>query len=211
MTQPLFQEPEARVASFPAASGTKAFTLVETIFAFAVLLTSMAIFGLVEVGNTRASLDLKRKDVAFARGQAILERIQRLPFGAPNLPALMNAELDRLFGSTDDVRTLSLTQLRQRDTNGDGVVDSGPIQFQLEGVEDDGLWEIHIDSDLDGNGVIDDRNGDGAVDSGPSVNMPTREGRNDLLRIEIVHDGRTVLKTIRSRTPNERDAAESLN
>lgn len=41
--------------------------------------------------------------------------------------------------------------------------------------------------------------------------IETREGRSDILRVEIRRNGKTVLKTIRARTPQERDEADSLN
>ena len=182
-------------------SKSRGFTLIEVVLAFSILAVAMAVLTLVEVSNLRRSAELKQRDIAFARGQAIMERILRLPFGLANPPALSGSDLDRLFGSDEDVRTISLTQLEQRDNNGDGTIDQGPFRFQLEGVEDAGIWEVHVDSDLDGNGRIE------ALVEG----VPTREGRGDLFRIEIVHNGRAVLKTLRSRSPQERDALERLD
>lgn len=181
-------------------ANSRAFTLIEIVLTFSILAIAMAVLVLVEVSNAERSTDLKRRDIAFARGQALMERILRLPFGAPNPPALTGRDFDRLFGSDEDVQSMSLTQLRQRDNNGDGTIDDEPVRFRLEGVEDAGLWEILIDSDLDGNGRIE-----AEIDG-----VPTREGRGDLLRVEIVHDGRTLLKTFRSRSPQERDEADGL-
>jgi hypothetical protein len=158
----------------------------------------------VEVSNARRTQELKERDIAFGRGQAILERILRMPFGAPGATAATAAKYDILFGSDEDVRQVSLTEVMQRDADSDGTVDDGPIRFRLEGVEDKGEWEVFIDADLDGNGTIEPTI---TVDS---VDIETREGRSDLMRIEIRRNGRTVLKTLRARTPQEQDEAEAL-
>ena len=176
------------------------FSLIEVVLTFSILAVATTALGLVELSNSQRTQDLKRRDIAFGRGQAIMERILRVPFGAPGATAATSTQLDILFGSDEDVRQVSLTQLQQRDYNGDGVVDDPRIKFRLEGVEDHGEWEIFIDNDLDGNGKIEP-----VIDS-----VETREGRSDLLRIEIRRDGKTVLKTLRARTPQEQDESESV-
>ncbi len=177
------------------------FTLIEVMITFAILAVATTALGLVELGNAKRSQHLKERDIAFARGQAFMERILRMPFGSPSQGSMSGSDYDTLFGTDKDVRNLGLTQLRQTDDNGDGVVDSGPARFKLEGVEDAGEWEVFVDSDLDGNGRIEP-----VVDG-----VETREGRTDILRIEIRRNGKTVLKTIRARTPQERDEADALN
>ena len=174
------------------------FSLIEVVLTFSILAVATTALGLTELSNARRSQDLKRRDIAFTRGQAFMERILRMPFGAPNPPTMAGGDYDNLFGSDGDVRGISLTQLEQKDTNADGTVDQQPIRFQLEGVEDAGEWEVFVDSDLDGNGVIEP-----VIDG-----VETREGRQDLVRIEIRRNGKTVLKTLRARTPQERDEAE---
>ncbi|MHC4410680.1 MAG: prepilin-type N-terminal cleavage/methylation domain-containing protein [Planctomycetota bacterium] len=177
------------------------FSLIEVVLTFSILAVATIALGLTELSNARRTQDLKERDISFARGQAFMERILRMPFGAPNPSTMTASDYDTLFGSDDDVRTVSLTQLEQRDADSDGVVDSGPIRFKLEGVEDSGDWAVFVDADLDGNGRIE----------GTVGGVPTREGRTDLLRIEIRRNGRTVLKTLRARTPQERDEQDSLN
>jgi len=177
--------------------GEAGFSLIEVILTFSILAVATTALGLVELSSARRSQDLKSRDIAFARGQAIMERILRMPFGAPGSSAATAAQLDIVFGSDEDVRAVSLMQLQQQDRNGDGIVDDAPFRFHLKGVEDKGLWEVFIDADLDGNGRIETMlNG-----------IPTREGRSDLMRIEIRRNGKTVLKTLRARTPQEQDEA----
>ena len=176
------------------------FTLVEVILTFAILTVATTALGLTELSAARRQQDLKARDIAFARGQAIMERVLRMPFGTPGATKLTNLQYDALFGTDADVRTMTLTQIQQRDTDADGVIDEDAIQFRLEGVEDAGVWTVHVDCDLDGNGVIE-----------PNIDgVATREGRTDLLRIEILRNGRTVLRTIRARTPQEQDESESI-
>ena len=176
------------------------FTLIEVMLTFAILAIATTALGLVELGNQRRKQHLKSRDIAFARGQAIMERILRMPFGTPGATQLTNVQYDSLFGTDADVRTMSLTQIQQRDNDADNIVDAPPIRFKLDGVEDRGEWEVFVDNDLDGNGVIE-----------PIIDgVETREGRTDLLRIEIRRNQRTVLRTIRARTPQEQDAADSV-
>lgn len=181
--------------------GQAGFSLVEVVLTFAIMAVAMTALGLVEISNSRRTQELKERDIAFGRGQAIMERILRMPFGSPGATPATAAKYDLLFGSDDDVRQASLTEFQQRDDDSDGAVDTGPIKFTLEGVEDKGTWEVYVDSDLDGNGTIEP-----VVDG-----VETREGRSDLLRIEIRRNGRTVLKTLRARTPQEQDESDALN
>jgi prepilin-type N-terminal cleavage/methylation domain-containing protein len=185
--------------------GQQGFSLVEVVLTFAIMAVATTALGLVEVSNARRSQELKERDIAFGRGQAIMERILCMPYGAPTAPAATAAEFDLLFGSDSNLREAGfevyLTQIMQKDTDGDGTVDADPIRFTLEGVEDKGLWEVFVDADLDGNGVIEPTI---TVDG---VDIDTREGRSDLTRIEIRRNGRTVLKTLRARTPQEQDEA----
>ena len=182
-------------------AGQEGFSLIEVVLTFAILAVATTALGLVEISNARRSQDLKRRDIAFSRGQAIMERILRVPFGSPGAAKPTAAQMDTLFGSDDDVRQLTLTQLEQRDLDGDGIVDEPPIRFTLEGVEDQGVWEVIVDADLDGNGRIE-----------PFIDgIETREGRGDLLRLEIKRNDRTVLKTLRARTPQEQDEASTLD
>jgi len=174
------------------------FSLIEVVLTFSILAIATTALGLTEVSNARRSQELKARDIAFARGQAFMERMLRMPFGAPDAARLSGSEFDRLFGTDDDVRSMSLTQIQRRDIDGDGAIDEGPVRFLLKGVEDAGEWEVFVDSDLDGNGKIE-----GTVDG-----LETREGRSDLLRLEIRRNGKTVLRTLRARTPQERDAEE---
>lgn len=171
------------------------FSLVEVVLTFAILAVATTALGLVELSNSRRSQHLKQRDISFARGQAIMERILRVPFGTPGAAQATAFQLDLLLGSDEDARQVTLTQLQQLDRNGDGTVDDQRLTFTLDGVEDNGEWEILIDNDLDGNGLIE-----------PLIDgVETREGRNDLLRLEIRRNGKTVLKTLRARTPQEQD------
>jgi len=187
-------------------TGEQGFSLIEVVLTFSILAVATVALGLVEISNARRSQDLKERDIAFARGQAFMERILRMPFGAPNPPAMTGAQYDTLFGTDNDVRGISLTQLEQKDTNGDGFVDQEPIRFKLESVEDSGEWEVYVDADLDGNGEIEPTIVDGSGNT-----FETREGRTDLLRIELRRNGKLVLKTLRARTPQERDESDTLN
>ncbi len=191
-------EHEARTAARTARKRQAGFSLVEVVLTFSILAIATTALGLVELSNSQRGRELKARDISFSRGQAFMERLLRMPFGAPDPVKCQAADYERLFGSDDDVRTLSLTQLERRDLDGDGAIDEPPLRFALKGVEDAGEWEIFVDRDLDGNGMVEPMLG----------TVETREGRSDMLRIEFRHNGKTVLKTLRSRTPQERDEEE---
>ncbi|MGQ0614503.1 MAG: type IV pilus modification PilV family protein [Planctomycetaceae bacterium] len=191
-------EPAMRAAPPAAGKRQAGFSLVEVVLTFSILAIATTALGLVELSNSQRSRELKARDISFSRGQAFMERLLRMPFGAPDPAKCQASDYERLFGSDDDVRLLSLTQLERRDLDGDGAIDEPPLRFALKGVEDAGEWEIYVDRDLDGNGTVE-----------PTVGtVETREGRSDMLRIEFRHNGKTVLKTLRSRTPQERDEEE---
>ncbi len=175
------------------------FSLIEVIITFSILAVATTALGLVELSNARRTQYLKQKDIAFARGQAVLERVLRIPFGTPGATAPTPAQLDLLFGSDDDARAVTLTMLQQHDVNDDGTVDQQPWSFKLQGVEEKGVWTVHVDSDLDGNGKIE------PTITQDGLSIETREGRADILRVEVRRDGKTVLKTLRARTPQEQD------
>jgi len=184
------------------------YSLIEVLLTFAILAVATTALGLVEISNARRTQDLKARDIGFARAQAFMERILRLPFGTPNFPAsdeyvppadetrMQASDYDRLFGSDDDVSALCLTQLEQightQIAPNKWRVIQPPIRFTLEGVEDAGEWEVFVDQDLDGNGIVESDIG----------GVATREGLNDVLRVEIRRNGKTLLRTIRTRPPD---------
>lgn len=195
--------------------GQKGFSMIEVLVTFSIFSLATMALGLVEMSNAQRARELRARDIAFARAQAFMERMLRMPFGSPNPPALTPADYDRIFGSDADVRDLSLTQLQRRDTNNDGTVDDPPIRFRLRGTEDAGQWAIFVDADLDGDGILagspiivgGDIDGDGTVDVRDGAGG---EGRLDLMRIEIRHNGRILLRTLRARTAQEGDEALGL-
>jgi hypothetical protein len=80
-----------------------------------------------------------------------------------------------LFGDSDALPALSLVAIR-RPPDADGH------RFRVAGFEEDGVWEVRVNEDANGNGVVD-----GAEDT------------FDLFRVEVLFDGRPVLRTFRSR------------
>ena len=186
------------------------FSLIEVVLTFAIMAVATTALGLVEISNARRTQDLKARDIGFARAQAFMERIQRMPFGTPNPPAssevaapsnlrMTAAQFDLLFGSEEDVSQLALTQLERLGHYAVGTnqwqITEPALQFNLAGCEDAGEWQIFVDQDLDGNGIIESE----------IAGVETREGLSDVLRIEIRRNDRTVLRTIRARPPDGAD------
>jgi prepilin-type N-terminal cleavage/methylation domain-containing protein len=181
-------------------SAQAGFSLVEVLVTFSIFAMATMALGLVEISNAQRTRDLRSRDIAFARAQTFMERLLRMSYGAPNPPALTADDYDRIFGSDQDIRDLSLTQLERKDNNADGVIDDQPIRFTLRGTEDRGQWEIYIDTDLNGDGTLGTN----------AVATTGGEGRLDLMRIEIRHNGRIVMRTLRARTAQEQDEALGL-
>ena len=104
-----------------------------------------------------------------------LQRLRQIPFGRNTDGVATGGQLSGLFASTPDLGTTSLHQVKvPYDQPGHSFVVTGP-GFQ-------GMFRVKVSSDLDGDSAV------GGV----------REGRSDLMRIEIWFDGRLFAETLRA-------------
>ncbi len=104
----------------------------------------------------------------------LLDRLFRLDFGQSGAASVTAAQLDELFDDDDDLGSGTLSSLRiQPGSRG--------FQFTIAEFPWGGTFEVRVDSDLNGDG-------DEADD---------REGRADLLRINVLCDGVLVLESLR--------------
>lgn len=106
-------------------------------------------------------------------------RLRRLPFGNPGAPTIQAAQLDALFDADQDLGTASFIQLRVPATH-DGH------SFLMAGNDFTEAWRVRVTNDLNGDGDTNDE----------------REGRDDLLRIEIYYDNRLLVETLRGADAN---------
>ena len=155
-------------------------TLIEV--TFAMVMTALAMVALhstlsASVEGREAASDSQQ---VHSLGLELLERIKELPFGSASESPATPGALTELFDDDQDLGSASLSQLVvAADQTGHvfGVAANGVT----------GTWEVRVTRDLDGNGAID----------GP------RDGRDDLVRIEILFDGRPMFETFRAAAPAE--------
>ena len=153
-------------------TGTRGFSLVEVVIATATLaLVGLGVASGVVTGH-QSTQTLERGAHLANKALDFQERLLAIPFGSPEDPPATGAELDELLDDDDVLGTISLHKLRA----------FGPAEFELAGFPVPGRWQVVVDADL---------NGDGAIDAA------LEEGRDDLLRIAIFHDGRLVARTAR--------------
>ncbi len=159
--------------------GQEGFTLID---ATITLLVSVLMLYTLHSG-TQTSLSARKASeriyAAHLQGLEFLERVRKLPFGQASDPAPTAAQLQEFFDDDDDLGTLTLTQLKVSPmANG--------FQFKMASSGIVGNWEIKVTDDLDGDGN----------------NTGAREGRSDLLKIEVLFDNKIMFQTLRSSDPS---------
>ncbi len=147
------------------------FALVEVLITLGILgFVTMSIATGVGAGH-RATAAIEREALLHARGQEYLERLLAIPFGRPADGAATGAQLSEVFDDDGDFGSVTLHRLRL----------FGPALFEPASFPVAGRFTVAVDGDLDGDGVV----------AGPD------EGRNDLLRISVMHEGRLLARTVR--------------
>lgn len=156
-------------------AGTAGFSLVELSVALvAATLLLLVLYGTVHAAyQSRITADRKYQITRLAGDY--FERLRQLPFGEPTAPAATSAQLDELFDDDENLGTVTLLQLRVAPT------DPG-YSFQMAVHGRLVTWRIKVTSDLDGDHSL----------------LGAREGRDDLVRMEIWADERLVLESMRS-------------
>ena len=112
--------------------------------------------------------------------EQFVHRLRQIPFGKPSDGVATGGQLSGLFASTLSAGTTTLHQVKvAHDQPGHSFVTTG------NGVN--GTYRIKVSSDLDGDSAL----------SG------AREGRDDLLRIEVWFNDRMLAATLRAAEPSE--------
>jgi uncharacterized membrane protein YgcG len=159
--------------------GQDGFTLID---ATITLLVSVLMLYTLHSG-TQTSLSARKASeriyAAHLQGMDFLERVRKLPFGQASDPAPQAAQLKEFFDDDDDLGTITLTQLKVSPT-------SQGYQFKMASNGLKGTWEVKVTDDLDGDGN----------NTGP------REGRSDLLKIEVRFDNKIMFQSLRSSDPS---------
>jgi len=152
-------------------------SLIEVLIAVSILGISFIALGGAVMTGVKSTMSMERRNVVRNQGRRYMERLQKLSFGdiLDSTPA--TGDLDSLFDDKADVPDLSLFQIAT-------PVDQFGRRFRIAGFEEKGTWEIRINRDINANGVID----------GDELN-------NDILRVEIIFEGKPILTTFRNRPP----------
>lgn len=150
------------------------FSMIEVLLSVTMLgITFISLGGAVMTG-VKSTKDMDSRNVVRNQALRYVERLHLLNFGASDDAAPTTGDLDAMFSDSIDPPDLSLYQLATP------VAQDG-LMFDLTGFEAKGTWEVRVNRDVDGNGTIN-----------------ATEALGDVLRIEVVFDGRPVLTTFRA-------------
>lgn len=179
------------------------FSLVEVMITLTVLAVALGGFSMVVLSTQQASVDMHGRNQVRTQAMKYMERLLRVPFGTVGDPAASPGQVAELFDDDAIVTGGGAVTLKSIET-GMGVQG---WRFRVEGFEAKGVWEIEINSDLDGNGTANGIRGTdqptvgGTADlrgDGVTVVPLASEGNPNLLRIEIFWNGVSVLRALRS-------------
>jgi hypothetical protein len=177
-------------------------TLVEVTITIVVVAVSLGGFSMAVLSTQKSSIGMGERGRVRAQAMKYMERLQRLPFGSSSDAAATADEVAELFDDNSVVTGGTGVTLRSLET----PVGSPGWRFRVEGFECRGVFEVEIDTDLDGNGTSRGLRGPNipttGVDVAPagdgtSVVPLASEGSPTLLRIEIFFNGESVIRALR--------------
>lgn len=156
----------------PAQTG---FTMVElmgslTVMILLVMALQSTLFSTVKIRSSN-EVQARRFDQAYE----YMQRLKQIPFGTPADPPATPAQLTELFDDDQDVGNVTLRQV--------STAPGSPghsFTTQLDDVTT--RWRVHVNSDLDRDGSA----------------TGFREGRPDLLLIEVYAEERLMFRTVRA-------------
>ena len=153
------------------------FTLIEVVVAISVLLICTLSLGLCLQAGAVVARELREEQVLLAQAQSIVDRIMAQDFGQTFDADPTVAQLEEIFDPDPYGGTITIQQLSRWPP-----VDGG-WKFELGSFPVDGEWNVSIDTDLDGSGVVD-----GDLETGGRV-----------FRISVFFNERLILRTNRAK------------
>lgn len=156
------------------------FTLVELVAALT--LSIVLLYALHSTLQSSIATRLKSEQVYHANqlAETFVQRLRQVPFGRPTDAPATGGQLSGLFASTPSLGTTTLHQVKV-------AADQPGHSFVVAGNGTSGTFRVKVSSDLDGDGTI----------------TGAREGRDDLMRVEIWFNDRLLAATLRAAEPTE--------
>lgn len=175
-------------------------SLVDAVVSMGVLVVCAGGLGVSVMSTQKASTEMQRRDMIRAQAYRYIERLLGVPYGVTTDPAATTGQIQDLFDDNASVPNgVTLMSLRTA-VNGEGW------RFGIGGFEAAGVWEVEINSDLDGNGTFNGIRGtntpttggsETAGDGATAVTMLS-ENRGTIVRIEVFFNGVSVARTFRA-------------
>lgn len=192
--------------------------LVEVMVSIGAIVVSVGGLSMSVISTQKSSAEMRNRDFVRAQSLKFMERLLAMPFGGPgdtfNATAFQN-----LMDDNPATLGTGLTLLGCWTAPG-----ANGREFHLDGFEPGGVWELEVNSDLDGSGdntgmrgnqtpttgIAGDVAGTGTAvtpeptlrseTNGTATPLPAPVGtwRADIVRIELFWNGRSVAKTFRS-------------
>ncbi len=153
----------------------RGFSLLEVMLVSSMMCTVLTTIGVgMRAGHASKREMERRAQLTIVAGE-LLDRLFRISYGTSTPSAASNAQLTELFDADSDLGTATLGGLRT-------AAGATGYQFEIDDFPWGGRFEVRVDADLNGDGDESD----------------AREGRADLLRINILWDGTLILESLRS-------------
>lgn len=176
-------------------------SLIEVAITLTVLVVSLGGLGMMVLSTQSTAAAMRDRDIVRAQAVKYMERLLRIPYGTNADPAAQPAQLAEFFDDNAVVTGGAGLTLKSLET----PVNAPGWRFRVLGLEADGVFEVEINSDLDGNGTFQGIRGaetptfPGAVGGdGVTVTGLVSENDSNIMRIEIFWNGQSLLRTIRS-------------
>jgi hypothetical protein len=149
-------------------------TMTEVMLAVSVLAISFISLGGAVMTGLRGTSDMDKRNVTRNQALRYMERLNKLSYGSFSDPTPTPDQLNQLFQDQVALPQITLCQVAT-------PVDQDGRKFRIGGFEARGIWEVLVNRDVNGNGVVD-----------------ADETLSDLLRVSILFDDQIILTTFRS-------------
>jgi type II secretory pathway pseudopilin PulG len=152
------------------------FSLLEVMLVTSMLMTVVATIAVGVRSGHAANDEMRRRASLTALSTELIDRLFRIAFGQPSDPQPpTNEQLGELFDDDDELGDATLSMLV--------VNPGGPgYSFQLANFPYAGTWEVRVTQDLNSDGD----------------QVDLQEGRDDIVRIDLLYDGVLILETMRA-------------